>query len=61
MLRVNYAVITCLCVIFDREDDDAISINNGTFLWESTDADVEILKKYVDLHLLMCSRCCRVT
>jgi len=29
---------------------DAIVVNNGTFSWGTTDDDIEILKKYVNLY-----------
>jgi len=29
---------------------DAIVVNNGTFSWGTTDDDIEVLKKYVNLY-----------
>jgi len=37
-----------MCLLFVATVD-AIVIDNGTFSWGTTDADVEILKKYVNL------------
>ena len=40
-----------VCVKYSVEAVDAVVINSGTFSWGTTDADVGILKKYVEFVL----------